>query len=168
MSLLNDQALWQGKFFNGQWQAASQSREAVEVATGQVLGAIGYADGRDIATSAQAAKAAQRDWWRLPYQERQAVMERAADMMVQHQAEIIDWLVKESDTLETFQPRPSRTMEIWYGTSPPCEVVAVAYTSAVPRLLVVPLMVTWPPWVTVSAIRAFLLSSTLAAYTSAF
>ena len=57
MSLLNDQALWQGKFFNGQWQAASQSREAVEVATGQVLGAIGYADGRDIATSAQAAKA---------------------------------------------------------------------------------------------------------------
>ena len=60
MSLLNDQALWQGKFFNGQWQAASQSREAVEVATGQVLGAIGYADGRDIAASAQAAKAAQR------------------------------------------------------------------------------------------------------------
>ena len=60
MSLLNDQALWHGKFFNGQWQAASQSREAVEVATGQVLGAIGYADGRDIATSAQAAKAAQR------------------------------------------------------------------------------------------------------------
>lgn len=48
MSLLNDQALWQGKFFNGQWQAASQSREAVEVATGQVLGAIGYADGRDL------------------------------------------------------------------------------------------------------------------------
>lgn len=99
MSLLNDQALWQGKFFNGQWQAASQSREAVEVATGQVLGAIGYADGRDIAASAQAAKAAQRDWWRRPYQERQAVMERAADMMVQHQAEIIDWLVKESGSL---------------------------------------------------------------------
>ena len=96
MSLLNDQALWQGKFFNGQWQAASQSREAVEVATGQVLGAIGYADGRDIAASAQAAKAAQRDWWRRPYQERQAVMERAADMMVQHQAEIIDCLVKET------------------------------------------------------------------------
>ena len=81
MSLLNDQALWHGKFFNGQWQAASQSREAVEVATGQVLGAIGYADGRDIAASAQAAKAAQRDWWRRPYQERQAVMERAADQL---------------------------------------------------------------------------------------
>ena len=57
------------------------------------------ADGRDIAASAQAAKAAQRDWWRRPYQERQAVMERAADMMVQHQAEIIDWLVKESGSL---------------------------------------------------------------------
>ena len=26
-------------------------------------------------------------------------------------------------------------MEIWYGTSPPCEVVAVAYTSAVPKVV---------------------------------
>ncbi len=99
MSLLNDQALWPGKFFNGQWQAASQSREAVEVGHRSSVGRYRLCRWPRycrISSSRQSRPA------RLVA----AALSRAAGgdgacggYDGAASAEIIDWLVKESGSL---------------------------------------------------------------------
>lgn len=99
MSILAKE-IWNQKLFNGSWQLAQQTYKVVEVATGQGLGEIGYAAAQDVVEAAQQAKSAQQAWWALSYQERQAVFERAAALLTEHQAEVIEWLVKESGSLQ--------------------------------------------------------------------
>ena len=99
MSILTKE-IWDKKLFNGAWQSASQTYNVVEVATGHGLGEIGYASVQDVVDAAQQAKIAQQQWWALSYQERQAVFERAANLLTENQAEVIEWLVKESGSLQ--------------------------------------------------------------------
>lgn len=99
MSILTKE-IWDKKLFNGSWQSSQQTYKVVEVATGQGLGEIGYAAAQDVVDAAQQAKSAQQAWWALSYQERQAVFERAAALLTEHQADVIDWLVKESGSLQ--------------------------------------------------------------------
>lgn len=99
MSILTKE-IWDKKLFNGSWQSSQQTYKVVEVATGQGLGEIGYAAAQDVVDAAQQAKLAQKAWWVLSYQERQAVFERAAALLTEHQADVIDWLVKESGSLQ--------------------------------------------------------------------
>ena len=99
MSILAKE-IWNQKLFNGAWQSAQQTYSVVEVATGQVLGEIGYASAQNVVEAAQQAKIVQQQWWALSYQERQAVFERAAALLTEHQAEVIAWLVKESGSLQ--------------------------------------------------------------------
>lgn len=99
MSILTKE-IWDKKLFNGSWQLAQQAYQVVEVATGQGLGEIGNANAQDVVDAAQQAKSAQQIWWALSYQERQAVFERAAALLTEHQADVIEWLVKESGSLQ--------------------------------------------------------------------
>lgn len=99
MSILTKE-IWDKKLFNGLWQSAPQLYKVVEVATGQELGEIGYAAAQDVVNAAKQGKSAQQAWWALSYQERQAVFERAAALLTEHQADVIDWLVKESGSLQ--------------------------------------------------------------------
>lgn len=99
MSILTKE-IWDQKLFRGTWQSAKNGYQVVEVATGESLGQIGYADASDVVEAAQQAKIAQKQWWALSYQERQAVFERAVQILTEHQAEIIEWLVKESGSLQ--------------------------------------------------------------------
>ncbi|TPT53249.1 benzaldehyde dehydrogenase [Acinetobacter baumannii] len=92
--------IWNKKLFNGAWQSASQTYNVVEVATGHGLGEIGYASAQDVVYAAHQAKIAQQQWWALSYQERQTVFERAANLLIENQAEVIEWLVKESGSLQ--------------------------------------------------------------------
>lgn len=94
-----EQQIWDQKLFFGTWQTAQQTYEVVEVATDHVMGKIGYANTADVAVAAQQAKLAQKKWWALSYQERQAVFERALQILTENQAEVIEWLVKESGSL---------------------------------------------------------------------
>lgn len=95
--LLNE--IWQDKFFNGQWQSASASVKVQEVATGTLLGDIGYAGAEDVAQSAQRARMVQKKWWQQTYQERQNVFEKAIVIVEQYRDEIVEWLIKESGSL---------------------------------------------------------------------
>lgn len=99
MSILTKE-IWDHKLFRGTWQSAQNGYQVVEVATGESLGQIGYASAADITDAAQQAKLAQKQWWALNYQERQVVFERAVQILTEHQAEIIEWLVKESGSLQ--------------------------------------------------------------------
>lgn len=99
MSILTKE-IWDKKLFDGSWLSAKQTYNVVEVATDDGLGEIGYASTQDVVDAAQKAKSAQQAWWAMNYQERQAIFERAADLLTEHQAEVVDWLVKESGSLK--------------------------------------------------------------------
>lgn len=93
------QELWQNTLFDGEWQQTASHYDVIEVATDKKLGSIGYATAQDVATATKAAKQAQKDWWALPYQQRQAVFETAATIAAENQADIVQWLVQESGSL---------------------------------------------------------------------
>ncbi|CAM4101727.1 benzaldehyde dehydrogenase [Acinetobacter pragensis] len=92
--------IWDKKLFSGLWLSTQATYKVVEVATGKELGEIGYASAQDVVEAAQQAKAAQQQWWALSYQERQAVFERAAALLTENQLDVIEWLVKESGSLQ--------------------------------------------------------------------
>lgn len=99
MSILANE-IWNKKLFNGSWQSAHATYSVVEVATGQILGEIGYASKSDVVDAAQQAKSAQKQWWALSYQERQTVFEKAVQILIENQADVIELLVKESGSLQ--------------------------------------------------------------------
>ncbi len=99
MSILSKE-IWDKKLFNGTWQNAQHSYDVIEVATGQTLGAIGYASITEVNVAAKAAKEAQKQWWSLSYKKRQAVFESSMDFLVKNQAEVVEWLMKESGSLK--------------------------------------------------------------------
>ncbi|MGD3108254.1 aldehyde dehydrogenase family protein [Streptomyces sp. YGL11-2] len=74
--------------------------EAVEPATGEVLGALTLAAGPDVEEATAMAAGAQRDWARRPYAERAAVLRRAGDLIHRHAAEIGEWIVREAGSIQ--------------------------------------------------------------------
>ncbi|NYH14951.1 benzaldehyde dehydrogenase [Paraburkholderia bryophila] len=95
-SRLLDSDLWQARLFTGDWHAGSAEAEVTEPATGQRLGRIGMADAALIGESAANASRAQPAWAALPYDERAAVLRRAARMAETYFDEIVEWVVRES------------------------------------------------------------------------
>ena len=81
---LLDEGQWTGKIFSGGWVDAPAEIETVEPATGEVLGRAGGGDAEAIARAAKAAAAAQPAWAATPFNERVAVIRRAAGLMELH------------------------------------------------------------------------------------
>ena len=52
------------------------------------------------AASAREAATAQRSWYALPYDERAKVLRKAAAIAEQYQAEIANWIVRESGSTQ--------------------------------------------------------------------
>ncbi|MGS0895415.1 benzaldehyde dehydrogenase [Burkholderia stagnalis] len=96
MTALFDADVWHGKLFNGHWFAAPGAADAIEPATGNTLGRIGLADGAAVADAAASARRAQPAWFGLPYDERAAILRRAATVAETHFDDLVGWLVRES------------------------------------------------------------------------
>ncbi|WP_340374314.1 benzaldehyde dehydrogenase [Streptomyces sp. SS7] len=95
MSLLDPQT-WQ----TAQSRALSGPRHTVtEPATGAPLGTVVLASAADVAPAAEAARAAQGEWARLPHFVRAGVLRRAGDLFAAHADELRDWLVRESGSI---------------------------------------------------------------------
>jgi benzaldehyde dehydrogenase (NAD) len=102
MTLLDDGA-WQGKIWTGAWTDGSGgSYDAVEPATGTVLGQVGRATPDDVHTAALRAVEAQRSWAALPFADRAAVLRRAGDALIANAEEIKGWLAQESGAIQPF------------------------------------------------------------------
>jgi len=99
-SKLLDSDIWQARLYTGDWHAGSSEADVLEPATGQRLGRIGMADATLIAASAAAAARAQLAWAATPYDERAAVLRRAAQIAETHFNEIADWIVRESGSTQ--------------------------------------------------------------------
>jgi benzaldehyde dehydrogenase (NAD) len=87
--------VWQARLFTGSWCAGTSEFEVTEPATGKRLGRIGMADASLVAASSALAYEAQLKWASLPYEQRAAVMRRAAGLAEAHREEIVEWIVRE-------------------------------------------------------------------------
>ena len=96
MALL-ESAIWTGRIFSGGWVSGDgQTYPAVEPATGRTLGQVGAAAVSDVERAVRRASKAQLSWATTSYEERGAILRRAADLFEQHHVEIEDWTIRES------------------------------------------------------------------------
>ncbi len=92
--------IWNGCLFDGQWRKGDNTVAVTEPATGKQLGEIALADATLITQQASVAARAQETWAALPYDERAQVMRKAASLAEEHAAAIIDWVVRESGSIQ--------------------------------------------------------------------
>ncbi|MGW0425069.1 benzaldehyde dehydrogenase [Streptomyces sp. NPDC003015] len=92
MSLLDPKS-WQPHPLSGPEYAVT------EPATGDTLATVGLATGADVERSAEAARAAQAEWARLPHFVRAGVLRKAGDLFAAHADELRGWLVRESGSI---------------------------------------------------------------------
>lgn len=96
MALL-DQSVWNGKIRIGGWVPASGGEYSVlEPATGQELAKLGQTTPDDVSRAASEASRAQAEWAALPFDERAAVLRKAATLWETHAAEVSDWIIREA------------------------------------------------------------------------
>lgn len=99
MTLL-DTSTWNGLVFSSGWRETTGGvGTVVAPATGDQLATIGTADAGDVATAAAAARAAQQEWAAAPFQERAAVLRRAAQLIEANADEIHHWIIREAGSI---------------------------------------------------------------------
>ncbi|MFF7860112.1 MULTISPECIES: benzaldehyde dehydrogenase [unclassified Pseudomonas] len=93
--------LWNERLFTGTWVPGELPATAItSPGNGQALGTLANAGARQVEQSARVAATAQRSWYALPYDERAKVLRKAAAIAEQYQAEIADWIVRESGSTQ--------------------------------------------------------------------
>ncbi|MDT9698421.1 benzaldehyde dehydrogenase [Streptomyces sp. P17] len=92
MSLLDPKS-WQPRPLTG------PEHTVTEPATGDALGTVTLAAPEDVAPAAEAARAAQAEWARLPHFVRAGVLRKAGDLFTAHADELREWLVRESGSI---------------------------------------------------------------------
>jgi benzaldehyde dehydrogenase (NAD) len=102
-----DAKTWNGRAFSRGWQALQKSSDVIEPATGRSLGSVAVASPDDIAAASADARAAQAAWAATPYDQRAAVLRKAAELAGANREEIVDWLVRESGSI-----RPKAEFEL--------------------------------------------------------
>ncbi|MBR8741955.1 benzaldehyde dehydrogenase [Nocardiopsis sp. MG754419] len=96
MSLLDADA-HTAHIFTGAWtRSGGGDAPVVSPSTGTVLGRTGIADADDVREAAARADKARHAWAAASFEERAAVLRRAGDLLQAHEAEITDWLRRES------------------------------------------------------------------------
>jgi benzaldehyde dehydrogenase (NAD) len=96
MGLLDDESVWRGKIFTGEWTSTGKTTPSTEPATGHVLAEVGTASAEVLSRSARQAADAGRRWAATAFPERAAVLRRAAALFEEHRDEITGWLTREA------------------------------------------------------------------------
>jgi benzaldehyde dehydrogenase (NAD) len=88
---------WDGQLYSDGWRAsAGGTTEVLEKATGERLATVGLAGAADVARACEGVAAAQPAWAATSFEERAAVLRRAADLLERNGPDVIDWLVRET------------------------------------------------------------------------
>ena len=88
---------WDGQLHSGGWRAAHGGTvDVLEKATGELLATVGLADATDVAEAAERAALAQPAWAATSFEERAAILRRAAALLEERAPSVIDWLVRET------------------------------------------------------------------------
>ncbi|UQX88990.1 benzaldehyde dehydrogenase [Jatrophihabitans telluris] len=136
MALLDDGA-WQGKVWTGTWTTGDGGvYDAVEPATGGVIGSVGMATAKDVHEAAERAVSAQRDWAAAPFEERARVLRRAGEILEANAEEIRGWLARESGAIQPFGDFQVHTSaaECYEASALPSHPYGELLRSGAPRL----------------------------------
>ncbi len=87
---------WDGAIFDGTWRPATSTVDVIAPATGKTIATVGQGTPEDLDAAVAKAQAAQRDWGRATYNERAAVLRKAAVLLRQDPGRLLSWLVPES------------------------------------------------------------------------
>lgn len=98
-SLLQPAKTWSGNLYLDGWTAAGADAQALNPASRQALGTVGLATAADVARAAAGCSEAQVKWAAMPYEERAAILRRAAALIETRFDELCDWLVRESGSV---------------------------------------------------------------------
>jgi benzaldehyde dehydrogenase (NAD) len=91
------ESTWRGRLFGAEWHsAAGGSLDVLEPATGSVLTSVGNATAKDVRRAAAEARAAQPGWAATPYEQRAAILRKAARILEENQDELIPWIARET------------------------------------------------------------------------
>jgi benzaldehyde dehydrogenase (NAD) len=92
--------LWQGMIFSAGWKPGTGGKQPVtEKATGAKLGEIGLASPGDVAVAGVEARGAQAQWAKLSGPARGDVLRKFADLVLKHEVEIAEWLIRETGSI---------------------------------------------------------------------
>lgn len=101
METLLPNKFWNERLFTGIWVPGEMPATTVtSPGNGQPLGTLANAGAEQVERSAREAAKAQRNWYALPYEERASVLRKAAAIAEQYQAEITNWIVRESGSTQ--------------------------------------------------------------------
>jgi benzaldehyde dehydrogenase (NAD) len=95
-SSLLDRAIWENKYFDGAWKAAPVTIPVREPATGETLGIAGGGTPELTIALTHRAAEAQPKWADTPAEQRAAILRKAAGLIETHQAEITEWIIRET------------------------------------------------------------------------
>ncbi|MGW0005458.1 aldehyde dehydrogenase family protein [Nocardia grenadensis] len=87
---------WRAALFDGTFRPTSRTLPVVSPATGAVLDIVGEAGTAELETAVRSATAAQQDWAARTYDERVAVLLRAAQLLGENPDRLGSWLVAEA------------------------------------------------------------------------
>ena len=91
---------WSGLAFFSSWQAtAAGILNVTDPASGSPVATVGLGGAQDIARAAREAKAAQKSWAKMLASERARILNKAADLLEQHGAELAPWIMRESGSI---------------------------------------------------------------------
>src|SRR4051794_3447392 len=90
---LLDPKTWQSRPLSGPEYAVT------EPATGDSLATATLASAEDVGPAADAARAAQAEWARVPHFVRAGVLRKAGDLFAAHADELREWIVRESGSI---------------------------------------------------------------------
>ena len=106
-----EQACWEGKAFSQGWRVLERGTiEVREPASDARIANVGCAGPDDVVRAGAAARAAQPGWAAKLPTERAAVLDKAASLLIQHEDELIDWIMRESGSIQ-----PKAKIEIEHG-----------------------------------------------------
>jgi benzaldehyde dehydrogenase (NAD) len=95
------ESAWHGQIFASGWKAAGGGNlDVLEPATGSVLTRVGNASVDDVTRAAAEAREAQPGWAATPYEQRAAILRKAAALLEENQQEIAYWIMRETGGIE--------------------------------------------------------------------
>ncbi|MEE4452097.1 aldehyde dehydrogenase family protein [Novosphingobium resinovorum] len=93
---LIENAVWDGKLFDGDWRSASNAIPIREPATGELLGNVGAFNPADMSSAVARARDGQSEWASWPNDKRAAVMREAARLLEASRKDVVDLIVRET------------------------------------------------------------------------
>jgi benzaldehyde dehydrogenase (NAD) len=84
-----------GKLYSDGWREGIQNTDIIEPATGKTLAQVALGSAETISKAAKVAAAAQKEWMRVPPEEKRALFIRAEALWRDHADEIREWTMQE-------------------------------------------------------------------------